>query len=183
MSKLMRFPPLLTLMLVAGCGTLSKDECATADWRQIGEGDGASGQQNHYLDQHRKSCRKHGIAVDPESYYDGRREGLRRFCRTDQGYALGLDGDEYFGVCPQDRAREFQHSYVKGLALKQDQLEIQYQQANNELSTRRLERALLSKRGDNEALDEAIEELQSKRQSLLDERLKLQRWIARWSQP
>lgn len=183
MSNTVRFSPLLAIIFMSGCGTLSKDECATADWRQIGERDGASGQQNHYLDQHTKSCRKHGIAVDAEPYYNGRREGLKRFCTADRAYALGLDAEQYFAVCPQEHSRDFQRSYVKGLALKQDQLKIEYQHANNELSTRRLERALLANRGNNETRDEEIEELQSKRQSLLDQRLKLQRWIARWSQP
>ncbi len=171
------------LMLLSGCATLNEAECTSADWRHIGEQDGNKGRLSSHLNRHRKACQKHGIAADSEQYYLGREQGLKRFCTPSRGYSLGLDGEEYQGVCSAEQAREFQSAYVKGLHLKESQLSIEYQQTSDELNTLRLERALLSTSGSNEERDEEIEKLISRRESLMSERLKLQRWVAQWSHP
>lgn len=173
----------LFLLMSQGCATLDKSECAAADWAGIGERDGANGLPPGQLAKHHKACAKHGIAIDPEPYHRGRERGLSRYCTPDSGYQLGVDGGQYQGVCPAAQAERFTEAYTKGLKIKLDTLSLEQTRLDQELLTSRLERAALATQGPNEKLDEHIESLQSRSQSLLSERLELQRWIARWSGP
>ena len=173
----------LCLSVLQGCATLNESECSQADWQTIGFKDGANGERTQQLSRHQKACGKHGIAVDVDSYNTGRNKGLRTFCTAETGYNLGIDGDEYFDVCPKPLTGDFKMAYVKGLKLKLDQLSIEQERADRELTTSRLERAALANRGPNKNLDDNIDNLQSRVQSLLNSRLEIQRWIAKWSAP
>lgn len=173
----------LCLSVLQGCATLNESECSEANWQDIGFKDGANGERIQQLNRHQKACGKHGIAVDVDSYNTGRNKGLRAFCTAETGYKQGIDGDEYFDVCPKSLAGEFRTAYVKGLKLKLEQLSIEQERADRELTISRLERAALASSGPNKKLDDNIDNLQSRVQSLLNDRLELQRWIAKWSAP
>ena len=58
----------LVLLLVAGCATLDKDECRSADWYAIGLEDGARGRAIERLGDHRRACAKHNVAPNAERY-------------------------------------------------------------------------------------------------------------------
>lgn len=166
-----------------GCATLNESECAEANWQDIGFSDGAIGERTQQLSRHQKACGKHGIAVDVDSYNTGRDNGLKTFCTAETGYKEGIDGDEYFDVCPKPLASVFTAAYVKGLKIKQEQLSIEQERIDRELTISRLERAALASSGPNKSLDDNIDSLQSRGQSLLNDRLEIQRWISKWSGP
>jgi Protein of unknown function (DUF2799) len=84
---------------LAGCETLSPAECATADWRQLGQQDGGRGEPDRSAD-YFESCSKAKIAVDTNAYRTGRAEGLQSFCRPANAINEGLGGRAYRGVCP-----------------------------------------------------------------------------------
>lgn len=90
---------LAALALAAGCDTLSKSECQTADWRAIGVADGSRGQRDRAA-AHLEACSQHGLQVDVARYRAGRDEGLQRYCTYDNALAEGLAGRGYEGVCP-----------------------------------------------------------------------------------
>ena len=54
---------LVVLGAIAGCSTMSADECVTADWRTIGYEDGAAGREVSAISRHRKACAKHGVTA------------------------------------------------------------------------------------------------------------------------
>ena len=103
-----------SLALLAGCASLDKDECRTADWRAIGLEDGVKGRTLDRLGDHRKACAKHGVTPDTDRYIAGRTEGLATYCTPDNGYRVGRTGESYHGVCPELSAPAFVAAYNRG---------------------------------------------------------------------
>ena len=112
----MRIVLLLLALLVAGCASMSKDQCLHADWYAVGVEDGAKGLPLERLGEHRRACAEYGVAPNAESYMAGRREGLMAFCTYDRGVAEGRAGRAYGSVCPQEVAADFREGYARGRA-------------------------------------------------------------------
>ncbi len=102
---------------LAGCASMSAEECMTADWYTIGYEDGARGQTADAIGRHRKACAKSGITADFRSYEEGRSQGVRQYCKPNKGYDLGRRGNAYNGVCPADLEDEFLIAYNEGREL------------------------------------------------------------------
>lgn len=107
---------LFSLFILASCQTLSKEECTSADWRVIGEQDGANGKdpQKRFGD-HAKSCEKAGIVANQTLWNQGYQIGLRRFCTPLSGLAHGQKGQAYSNNCPVDLAPNFRIGYDLGV--------------------------------------------------------------------
>ena len=101
-------------LIAAGCASLDKDECRTADWRAIGLEDGVQGRTLDRLGDHRKACAKHGVTPDTDRYIAGRTEGLATYCTPDNGYRVGRTGETYRGVCPELSIPAFAAAYNRG---------------------------------------------------------------------
>jgi Protein of unknown function (DUF2799) len=112
---LLVFP--LLLLVLAGCASLDKDECRSADWYAIGLEDGARGRPVERLGDHRRACAQHGVAPQPERYLAGRNEGLKTFCTYERGFSHGRQGQAYAGGCPAQLAAGFQAGYQTGREL------------------------------------------------------------------
>jgi hypothetical protein len=104
----------LVSVFLAGCASMDKQECATANWYAIGLEDGAHGRALERLGDHRKACAEYGVAPDPERYLAGRSEGLKSFCTYERGYSEGSNGHGYAGACPGPLARNFLAGYQRG---------------------------------------------------------------------
>jgi hypothetical protein len=104
----------LIALAIAGCSTMSKNECLSVDWRTIGYEDGTAGYPGDRIAQHRKACAKYGVVPDLALYQAGRDEGLREYCRPTNGYRLGAGGGSYGGVCPADLEPAFTRSFESG---------------------------------------------------------------------
>lgn len=105
---------LLAAFALAGCASMSKDECLTADWRTVGFHDAAAGRAAETLDDHRKACAEYGVAPDLDRYLDGRTAGLTEYCRASRGYQEGIAGRSYGGVCPATLEADFKSGYDAG---------------------------------------------------------------------
>lgn len=107
---------LISLFILVSCQTLSKEECTSADWRVIGEQDGAAGQdpQKRFGD-HAKSCDRAGVTASQTLWNEGYQIGLRRFCTPLSGLAHGKKGGIYANNCPIDLASTFRSGYDLGL--------------------------------------------------------------------
>lgn len=99
---------------LAGCGTLSKDECRTANWHSLGYEDALKGLGAERMGEHRQACAKHGITLDGENYRLGHNEGAREFCRPRNGFQWGLHGNSFPGFCPDDMEAAFSQAYKQG---------------------------------------------------------------------
>ena len=110
---------LLSLLVigVAGCATMSGDECATSDWTAVGYEDGSRGYTSERFGKHRKACAKHGITADFQAYQQGRSQGLVEFCQPGRGFNLGVNGGQYNGVCSVDLEADFLDAYRVGQQL------------------------------------------------------------------
>jgi hypothetical protein len=88
------------LAALQGCASISKSECLTANWEDVGVRDGANGRGEEYLIQHSKACAEVGVTPDRESWLKGRDRGLERFCVPQRAYSIGEYGGHFdVGIC------------------------------------------------------------------------------------
>ncbi len=102
------------VLLTAGCAGMSKDECMAVDWRTIGYEDGVGGYSGDHIARYRTACAKYGVRTDLELYQEGRRQGLREYCRPVNGYRVGVGGGSYGGVCPVELEPPFIAAFENG---------------------------------------------------------------------
>jgi len=92
---------------LGGCASLSKSECLSANWEDVGVRDGADGRPEEYLIQHSKACAKVNVVPDRGAWLHGREQGLDRFCVPYRAYQIGENGYGFdVGIChnyDQDR--------------------------------------------------------------------------------
>lgn len=101
-------------LLLSGCATLSKDECLTANWYQIGYEDGADGYPDTRIKDHREACAEHGVSPNFNDYQVGHGEGVIKFCTPSNGFYRGKRGYSYRDVCPADLEGDFLKAYNAG---------------------------------------------------------------------
>jgi hypothetical protein len=101
-------------LLLSGCETMSKSECMTANWSDVGLRDGLRGEEMSVLDDRVRDCAKAGVTVDTPRYLAGRAHGLQDFCRLEKAAPLGLSGTAYAGVCPPQVDVEFRRRHQAG---------------------------------------------------------------------
>lgn len=102
---------------IAGCATMSPEECKRANWAELGHQDGLAGKPMSMLDARMKDCSVVGIGADTGRYVTGRAQGLQTFCNLDNALPLGLSGGSYEGVCPPIIEAEFRHRFTMGRAV------------------------------------------------------------------
>jgi hypothetical protein len=99
----MRIPILALVLavgsLLAGCESMSEDQCRRADWTERGRDDGRSGEPEGYIENHRKACAKAGVVPDDRRWRQGWGEGVRSFCIPRVAWQRGLDNGSYEGAC------------------------------------------------------------------------------------
>jgi hypothetical protein len=95
---------ILTVVVLAaslhGCASLSKNECLSANWEDIGRRDGRNGYTEERLMDHTTACAKVGITPDRDAWLHGREQGLESYCEPRNGFRIGEYGGNYTtGVC------------------------------------------------------------------------------------
>lgn len=107
----------VSILLLGGCASLSKNQCQTAEWGALGERDAYDGLGRERLGEHVKACDKHGIVPDRDTYRTGYDRGLQRFCQPQRGFDYGRAGSTYRNTCPVELDAGFQLGYRQGKAL------------------------------------------------------------------
>ena len=103
------------LASLGGCASLSKDECLSGNWEDIGVRDGANGQPEEYLIQHTTACAKVNVAPDRGAWLHGRDKGLERYCVPHRIYNIGeYNGSFDVGVCRNFDQERLVDAYEKG---------------------------------------------------------------------
>nr|WP_321455056.1 DUF2799 domain-containing protein [uncultured Cohaesibacter sp.] len=131
----------LLLPLLAGCASLSKEECTVGDWVSVGANDAMEGRSTSRLSDHREACSKYNIMPDRDKYMAGYQKGLITYCTPSNGFSVGRNGYSYQNICPAPGDAEFMRGYLRGSALHEVETEIA--QKEHELSRLREERRKL----------------------------------------
>jgi hypothetical protein len=103
------------LLLVAGCASVSKEDCLLIDWYEYGRMDGRQGKPRTAFQGRAKACLEHGISADRQAYYKGHDLGLKYYCTEQKGFELGQKGLAYNSVCPLQLEPDFRAGYHKGM--------------------------------------------------------------------
>lgn len=103
---------LAAVSALAGCATLSREQCEAGDWRSLGIGDGSRGLPLSQISEHVSACAEHGISVNRELYAAGRDEGLRSYCRIDRAETEGRAGRTNYNSCQGDTGVSFNLVYT-----------------------------------------------------------------------
>lgn len=130
---------LLLALAVAGCSSMSEKECLATDWQAVGYEHGVRGYSGDSIAAARQACAEQGVRTDLEAYRAGREQGLREYCRPANGYAVGVNGGRYAGVCPASLEPGFLRGYEAGRELHVLQARVWSVEA--ELEARRAELA------------------------------------------
>jgi hypothetical protein len=104
-------------LLLPGCASMSEQECLASNWQAIGYEDGVRGQPADRIGRHRKACAQYSVTPDLAAYQAGRAEGLKEFCRPQNGFQLGSRGGSYFGVCSDGLEENFAEAFRVGRQL------------------------------------------------------------------
>lgn len=102
------------MLSLAGCATLSEEECLAGDWVSIGAADGAAGRMETVLSEHAKACGEVGVAPDEAAWRRGYEDGLIRYCTPQNAYEQGRMGQSLRPVCPSGNAAALQEANWTG---------------------------------------------------------------------
>ncbi|MGH7019281.1 MAG: DUF2799 domain-containing protein [Brevundimonas sp.] len=100
--------------LLAGCTTMTKDQCLAGAWGEKGYQDGLSGYRTSRMEDHAQACAKFGVEANPTAYLSAREDGLRTYCTWESGFRQGRQGNSYGGVCSPAEEASFLPAYQDG---------------------------------------------------------------------
>ncbi|MBD8891552.1 DUF2799 domain-containing protein [Labrenzia suaedae] len=175
---------LFAVLLLAGCETVSKEQCAAGDWVALGKADGANGYQASRLADIVKDCGRYGVTPDTDQYMSGWNQGVQIYCTPMNGYNAGRQGKSASPVCPPQMAGSFEYAHSLGKRIWQARSKVEEQERrvrdiDNRMSRLRLDVGSLSCSGKNgDELRACREDVHRRRQDLQDARFDLQ--DARW---
>lgn len=156
--------------LLAGCATLSPEQCLSVDWASQGYEDAVAGHGPQRVDQHARACAKAGVAPDGGAWAQGYADGLPEFCVGGHGYTVGARNGSYYQQCP----RELEDGFLDGYRLGQDVYDLAQRIAEQDREISRLRESMddddasaASREADGRWLDHAKRERS---------RLEQQRW-------
>jgi hypothetical protein len=128
---LMKWSPQLTALALAatlflsGCASMSKSECMSANWEDVGIRDGAAGRPEEYLIEHSKACAEVQVTPDRNAWLKGREHGLERFCVPYRAYQVGESGGGFdTGMCAGFDQERLQNAFERGRDVNRMQSEL-----------------------------------------------------------
>ncbi|MBL8546225.1 MAG: DUF2799 domain-containing protein [Hyphomonadaceae bacterium] len=126
----------VALAMLAGCETMSAEECAVADWRQLGYADADRTGQDGFANR-AQSCAEKGVSADANAYRSGFADGLRAFCQPPRGFDFARRGGTFNGYCPADLDEDFRYALGDGRRVYDLQQSIDEARRNVDNATRR----------------------------------------------
>jgi hypothetical protein len=104
----------LGAFLLAGCETVSKEQCVAGDWSELGRADAAQGHPSSRFEDVAKDCGRHGITPDPQAYLAGWNSGVLLYCTPMNGFRLGRQNRPLSPICPPHLAGEVEDAHRLG---------------------------------------------------------------------
>jgi len=140
--SLQRIALALVLAALAGCASMSKEECLTANWVDVGTRDGQNGEPRSRFADHVEACREAGVRADQGQYMAGWERGIVVFCTPHNGFEVGRRGRYYSnGTCPPALEPGFRHGYDRGSDIYRAQQEVDRIQNSIRDKQRKLDQA------------------------------------------
>ncbi len=102
-------------VFVAGCASLSEDQCRAGDWFSIGYTDGTKGRSLSHFTDHARACNEYGIAPNQTEWIAGRTQGLPVYCTVENAYRIGRSGDRLNAVCEVADLAQLERANYRGL--------------------------------------------------------------------
>lgn len=169
---------LLFAILVAGCASMSQDQCRHADWTERGQRDGREGYKLSRIDEHREACAKVGVSPDSARWQWGYSAGIREYCAPNSAWNAGLANRYYAGSCALHDEDGFLRYYRAGQALHRARQEFNRNQSDIERLEAELKKA--DKDEERKRLREHIGRLDRERQALRRQLEALELTKPRW---
>lgn len=83
----------LASLMLAGCESMSPQECKVADWGRVGHADGTRGESDRRIAAYTEDCGKVGVVPNAQLYRYGWDQGIVNFCTPANGWREGLQGN------------------------------------------------------------------------------------------
>jgi len=180
-------PVFLGASLLSACATLDRGDCVTGNWAGIGFNDAIAGlKAQPQFNAHTQACTRFKIAPDVAVYNTGYKKGLTQFCTKPNGYKYGLDGKQYYGVCPSSTSPQFLTGYLSGLRVTDVRLDDEIDELRHKLLRRELRLSRLKRQKNPDAkrlkkLRSSINNLESSISSRRAKRRDLRDWFTQWA--
>ena len=171
----------LAALVLGGCAAAQKKACERGDWEGLGYRDGRAGLGFERVGVLSDRCSDYDIDVDSAAWTRGHAEGIAEYCEPTRGYDLGEEGRDYSGNCPAELEGRYLASYVRGLGIRRDELQLAYDRLRGDLDEVRRARAALDPEEDGDDLDERAEDLEEDLEQNLGARREMNALIGRWS--
>lgn len=140
-------------IVLAGCASLTPEQCMHADWRRIGFADGTQGLPGARIEDHAKACAAQGIRLNLDEYLKGRAQGLYSYCQPENGFTVGRRGNEHNAAdCPDYMKQAFLYQYQRGHLIYDIESELSRQRSHIDRNYRRI-------RHDDERISEIRDDL------------------------
>lgn len=165
-------------LLLAGCASLSQEQCEHGDWFSIGQGDGNSGKWASRIAKHNHACEEYGIEINRAEYMRGWNDGIRNYCTAASGFSLGKRGEEYNRVCPAGLELDFVTGYREGVEILLREKQWEYDANERELYRYSRQQARARSEDERVELKKEIAEHEEKHARLEQEILQLMKHIA-----
>jgi len=129
----------LSVLLVSGCATISKEDCHIGAWAEYGYEDGLKGKSSDRVADYAKKCAKYNVQPDMQTYLESYERGIEKYCTFERGYERGESGSSYNQACSGPLAAEFAPGYEEGRVVyeirrEHERLISDYESGLNELS-------------------------------------------------
>lgn len=113
---------LFALTQLGACAIMSKQDCLSADWRDVGYDVGFTGEKEIATAYNRRAeaCAKHGTKASWPAFKIGHAEGIEQYCQVDNGLVLGLRGHSRAireNTCPERDHPGFGRAFADGYRL------------------------------------------------------------------
>ena len=121
--------PLVKSMLILtllgslnGCAVMSKSDCLSADWQQVGRDVGFDGEldSSSAFNKRATICAKYGTAADQIAFQAGYEQGIDNYCEVSNAVILGTRGVRKAlsgQVCPEPEYPGFTSAFNAGYKL------------------------------------------------------------------
>jgi hypothetical protein len=119
-----RFIAIFLGIVMAGCASLSEDQCRKGGWQHLGEVDGSVGYPLERITAHREACAEYGIQPNDAEYRFGHEAGLRSYCTLPNALKEGLSGRSYQGVCTGPMGHRFAEIHAAAYSVHRARSEV-----------------------------------------------------------
>ena len=106
---------LFLLFILSGCSSISKEECASQNWFDLGKSDASSGIAIPKTNDYKNDCFEYGIEIKEKEYLRGFEAGVKSYCTFYNGLDRGESGGSVHSKC-EELSSDFKLGYRQGLS-------------------------------------------------------------------